>query len=285
MSWEHPKVTHSRRITLFNQATCSFQQANVDLLMVYTGKSRVFKEYRVDVSIHGDVFSGSCSHGFKSALVHCAKNLESSHLLMSTAGCMEGFSESGLSYNSGYGYLNNSLVHMLCQGTTLASHPFDHPVQPESHEMLFFSYGLDMDASRMTNHVPTARLLGKTALIGFDVFVNVAGTLSLNYKHNSLVYGLLWGIPSESRWLSDHQDNRQELDRTLCLTIQNKPVPSSRSRQTLPDHAFDDLELITYVGKNFEQGHIATSHREKIVNLAQQYGFDPAYIKTLETLH
>lgn len=119
MSWEHLRTTH--------QGSCWLQNPDGEqelvatrMAAVETGRSRTFWGYRVVVQqITGEQTKGEDRHNLHNALKQCDENLRAAGYQMKVMGLRPDFYETGLSFNSGYGYVDdvNDPVHMLDSAT------------------------------------------------------------------------------------------------------------------------------------------------------------------------
>ena len=83
---------------------------------VSTGKQKVFHRYYVKITLaDGSEIIGEDPHNIRTALFHVDQELGKRHCILIAAGVEKDFSESGLSHNSGYGYLPNidRAIHMM----------------------------------------------------------------------------------------------------------------------------------------------------------------------------
>lgn len=119
MTWEHNETFRRKGdgwIYLHTQQGES-KQATYQLAKVTTGKSRVFKGYRVLITLADSTqqWQGDDADSIVCALKNCAHAIATDGLLLNVAGLHSEFSESGLSYNSGFGYLNEreGAIHIM----------------------------------------------------------------------------------------------------------------------------------------------------------------------------
>ena len=82
---------------------------------VTTGRQRVFHSYYIKVTLPGEEVSGHDLHSMHAALLDLDHQLRARKLILVAAGVEPSFSESGLSFNSGFGYLPycNQAVHIM----------------------------------------------------------------------------------------------------------------------------------------------------------------------------
>jgi len=83
---------------------------------VTTGRQRVFHRYYIRVYVRdGSEFTGEDPYQLKAALSNLDHQLRAQNYLLLVAGLDPRFSESGLSFNSGFGYLPEikDAVHMM----------------------------------------------------------------------------------------------------------------------------------------------------------------------------
>lgn len=83
------------------------------LTRIYTGRSRLFWGYRLTVSVGGNEYIGNSRQNMISAVRQCGQLMREAGYGLQIMGMAKGFAESGLSVDSGYGYLAGSQVHMM----------------------------------------------------------------------------------------------------------------------------------------------------------------------------
>lgn len=91
--------------------TCDFQIGQIT-----TGKQRVDHGFFVRIHLHdGALVTGEDRYTLRDALFDLNRQLEEKGMLLLAAGLEPRFSESGLSFNSGFGYLSDCdhAVHMM----------------------------------------------------------------------------------------------------------------------------------------------------------------------------
>jgi len=92
------------------------QDCRFEIGRVTTGRQRVFSRWFVKVTMpNGAEFIGEDPHNIRSALADVDRQLEHRHCILVAAGIEDGFYETGLSQNSGYGYLPDvdRAVHIM----------------------------------------------------------------------------------------------------------------------------------------------------------------------------
>lgn len=108
---------------VYQEGTCKLRRSrdgtliDAEYLMggVYTGKQRVFEGYQVAVLLGSDPWIGRDNHSLRAALRKVASQCESAGFRLSVAGVADGYSESGLSSNTGFGYIQGERVHMMTE--------------------------------------------------------------------------------------------------------------------------------------------------------------------------
>ena len=83
---------------------------------ICTGRAQVFHRYALRIYLpNGDTATGEDEHNVRGALFAVDAELQSRGLLLLAAGLSDEWSETGLSHNSGFGYVSgiNRPVHML----------------------------------------------------------------------------------------------------------------------------------------------------------------------------
>lgn len=91
-------------------------ETRYDLGEVSTGRQRVFHRYFVRLFLpDGSQLIGEDAYGLRAALFDLDRQLQERDMLLLVAGLEPNWSESGLSFNSGYGYLAccDHGVHMM----------------------------------------------------------------------------------------------------------------------------------------------------------------------------
>ena len=112
MTWEHLTAMKGGECPILTNDG-SVVRACFELAEVSTGRTRAFHGYRLTVEVDGHVYRGDDRHNAIEAVVACARELRSAGVELLVAGMAPGFSESGLSHNSGFGYLEGHGVHMM----------------------------------------------------------------------------------------------------------------------------------------------------------------------------
>ena len=74
---------------------------------VLTGRTQVFEGYRVELTVDSKIFTGHDSHSILKALLRVSATVYAEGYSLLVAGTSEAFYETGLSFNSNYGYLKN----------------------------------------------------------------------------------------------------------------------------------------------------------------------------------
>lgn len=74
---------------------------------IETGRSRMFIGYFASVEIDGEPVTGADSSGIVFALRNCAEKLRARGVVLDAPALSERFYESGLSENSGWGYMRD----------------------------------------------------------------------------------------------------------------------------------------------------------------------------------
>ena len=116
MNWEHSELLRVGGIYLFaeNDAYKAIP-ANYAMASVSTGRSRVFHCYKLSVFVGDSAYVGTDSRSLIGAVQACAENLRIAGLRMRIAATADAFSETGLSYNTGWGYVPGRAraIHMM----------------------------------------------------------------------------------------------------------------------------------------------------------------------------
>jgi len=113
-NWKHyePHQTGTTCVIDHERAQdCKFQIGHLT-----TGRQRVFKSFFVRIWLpDGKELTGEDPHNIRAALYDLDRQLAARNYILVAAGIEPEFSESGLSQNSGYGYLPtvNRAVHMM----------------------------------------------------------------------------------------------------------------------------------------------------------------------------
>lgn len=105
MAWYHYEI-RSTGIIWFAQMD-RLSEASFEIGVSFTGKQRVFHSYFINV-IHPDglVTIGMDRHNLRDALFDVAKQLAQMGYTLAVAGLDDRFYETGLSHNSGLGYID-----------------------------------------------------------------------------------------------------------------------------------------------------------------------------------
>jgi ADP-ribosyl-[dinitrogen reductase] hydrolase len=120
MSWEHFTSLRAGHVTIYSNDGRAVG-AIYSLGSVNTGKSGVFHGYRLTVQVNRRHYAGSDTRSLLGAIKSCNQELQQDGLKMrvialtSDSSGQSGFSESGLSHGTGWGYLpeQSKPVHMM----------------------------------------------------------------------------------------------------------------------------------------------------------------------------
>lgn len=77
-----------------------------ELVSVTTGRSKVFWGYRLTLEVDGQQFIGEDRHNMIDAVRHCGYAMQAAGYMLCVNAMSDSFQESGLSANSGYGYID-----------------------------------------------------------------------------------------------------------------------------------------------------------------------------------
>lgn len=114
MNWQHYEPNQTGLACVIDHdrdLNCPFE-----IGVVTTGKQRVFHRYYLKVvAPDGTDIIGTSEHSLREALLVVGRQFDERGLILFVAGTNPDFYESGLSANSGYGYLPtvNRAVHMM----------------------------------------------------------------------------------------------------------------------------------------------------------------------------
>lgn len=115
MGWRHYEGRGRGDVALVNgEGACV--PATYEHGLVLTGRSRVFAGYYVRVTLASETeFTGEDEHSLRSALLRLASNLAAGKLILTCSGLDPRWRQSGLSENTGWGYLPfyPEAVHMM----------------------------------------------------------------------------------------------------------------------------------------------------------------------------
>jgi hypothetical protein len=105
MEWRHYEVRATGTVTVANDSG-AILGATYTMGIVSTGKARVFAGHFVSVTLNtGTELSAEDEHSVVAALRKLASHLAVVNLDLRCVGLDSGWTESGLSYNTGWGYL------------------------------------------------------------------------------------------------------------------------------------------------------------------------------------
>lgn len=113
-NWQHYEP-HTTGLTCVIDQDCDFY-CPYEIGAVTTGRQRVFHRYYVKIiSPDGTDIVGTSEHSLRQALLDVDQQLDQQELTLLAAGTYPEFRESGLSWNTGFGYLPNvdHTVHMM----------------------------------------------------------------------------------------------------------------------------------------------------------------------------
>lgn len=115
MPWKHYRNSARGTVTVTNLETDLQTSATYSVSTVSTGRSQVFYGYAVELTCCGTRYIGEDRYSIRHALRDLAEKLSTTHLSISVAGLSDAFEETGLSGNTGFGYLRGrkSAIHMM----------------------------------------------------------------------------------------------------------------------------------------------------------------------------
>lgn len=90
---------------------------------IETGRSRVFHSYFVKIILADKEYLGTHEHSLRSALRNAAEACERGGLQPPWIGLDEEFRETGLSWNTGWGYIGSAAIHMMEPSVDVPSRP------------------------------------------------------------------------------------------------------------------------------------------------------------------
>lgn len=112
MNWRHYESWATGKTCVIEGKyaySCPFEIGQIS-----TGKQRVNHGFFVRIHLHdGTSVTGEDRHTLLDALIDLNRQLEDRGMLLLAAGLEPHFSESGHSFNSGFGYLADHAVHMM----------------------------------------------------------------------------------------------------------------------------------------------------------------------------
>ena len=119
MIWEHFDAGQAGEVTVtdgYRTYGCVYEIGEVT-----TGRQRVFSRYFIRVTLpDGTLEIGEDQHSVRSALMNVATKLSARNLRLMAVGASLGFGETGLSWNSGWGYVDgcSKAVHMMSEAAS-----------------------------------------------------------------------------------------------------------------------------------------------------------------------
>jgi cation transport regulator ChaC len=133
--------------------------------------------------------------------------------------------------------------------------------------ILHFAYGSNMSRLIMRRHAPHAQPLGVAALAGYRFLITVDGYASVEPKHGSNVYGVLWRLmPSDRKTLDSWENVAGGLYRPKFL-----PVRRGERRRI----------ALTYVAKPGPGGFAKAGYMELVIAAALEWRLPRAYTHSL----
>lgn len=106
MNWKHYEIWRTGTVTINHvdqEAHCNFAIGGIT-----TGKQRVFHRFYIRLTLpDGAQVIGEDQHNLRSALFDVGIELNKLGITLSVAGLDERFYETGLSHNSGLGYIDD----------------------------------------------------------------------------------------------------------------------------------------------------------------------------------
>lgn len=136
--------------------------------------------------------------------------------------------------------------------------------------IIYFAYGSNMDLEQMKFRCRGGyEVLGIGKMQNWKIFINNRGYANISPQEESIVYGLMFNINSESLRLLDRYEG----------------FPYLYTRKQLPTFFADDiLKPLVYIDENnLEIGHPQTGYLERVVESAKRFSFPETYINYLES--
>lgn len=115
MAWKNYSVWNSGTVAIIDGNSAS-RDARFEIGVIETGRQRVFHRFYLRLTLpDGETILGEDPYNVYTAVLDANEQLEARNSQMIAAGVEPGFYESGLSHNSGYGYLPgfDVAIHMM----------------------------------------------------------------------------------------------------------------------------------------------------------------------------
>lgn len=115
MRWKYPRTLWEGQVSLTETSSAAEEVGSARLVWTETGKTRVFSGYCVEVRWQSYHCVGEDPYTLQEALSECAKQIAALGYQLIVAGLHPRFEESGLSHNSGFGYIprRQEAIHMM----------------------------------------------------------------------------------------------------------------------------------------------------------------------------
>jgi len=133
--------------------------------------------------------------------------------------------------------------------------------------ILHFAYGSNMNHAVMHKHAPDAEPAGVAALKNYRFVITADGYASVEQRHATAVYGVLWRLSPRDRVTLDAWEN---IARGL-YRAETLPVQQAGRRRT----------ALIYIARPRHTGRAKASYMELVIAAALEWQLPPAYIASL----
>lgn len=104
-NWESHSTIHAGTCRVASESNANLA-GTYELVSVSTGRSKVFWGYRLTLEVDGRQFVGEDRYNMINAIRQCGSAMQATGYELRVNAMSNSFQESGLSANSGYGYIH-----------------------------------------------------------------------------------------------------------------------------------------------------------------------------------
>lgn len=113
MNWEHFQLIDLSNCTVIRATDGAVLNGWCEIGSILTGKQRVWQGYKAQLEVDDHTLSARDPHNLIDSLQKLGAQCEALGYQLRVVGLLPGFSESGMSANSGSGYYDGKRVDML----------------------------------------------------------------------------------------------------------------------------------------------------------------------------
>lgn len=137
----------------------------------------------------------------------------------------------------------------------------------------YFAYGSNMDMKQMLERCPDAEFQGPAVLPNYRFALDEEGLATVVPCEGKEVQGVMWRISEKDEQMLDRYEG-------VSLGCYKKEILKVR-----PQGYFSKFPMLTYVSqRRGNSGERRDGYIERIVNAAEEHGFDAAYLGMLKDI-